>query len=174
MTEFRFCPLCSAALVSATVDNRERLKCPTRDCAYVHWDNPTPVVAAVIEHEGSVLLARNKAWGPKMFGLVTGFLEKGETPADGVLREVREEVGLEGRVVSLIGVYSFFQMNQVIVAYHVETSGEIKLGDEIAEYKLIPPEKVRPWPMGTGQALKDWLDRRGVTTVKSSPVSPVE
>ncbi len=38
-------------------------------------------------------------------------------------------------------------------------AGEIILGDELAEYKLIPPEKVKPWPFGTGPAVRDWLDR---------------
>jgi NADH pyrophosphatase NudC (nudix superfamily) len=160
MLEFKFCPVCGTTLVSAVVDERERAKCQSDSCSFVHWDNPVPVVAAVIEHEGKVLLARNKAWGPKMFGLVTGFLEKGEPPDQAVVREVREETGLEGRVAGLVGVYPYFEMNQVIIAYHVETTGELTLGDEIAETRLIPPEKVRPWPMGTGQALKDWLDRR--------------
>jgi len=38
-----------------------------------------PVVAAIIEHEGQVLLARGKNWPEKMFALVTGFLEADES-----------------------------------------------------------------------------------------------
>jgi hypothetical protein len=33
-------------------------------------------------------------------------------------------------------------------------------GDEIAAYKRIAPERLRPWPFGTGQAVADWLARR--------------
>ena len=51
-------------------------------------------------------------------------------------------------------------MNQVIVAYHVCAEGTITLGEELADYKRVPPEKLRPWPMGTGQAVSDWLAAR--------------
>ena len=66
----------------------------------------------------------------------------------------------DGEIVALIGVYSFFRMNQVIVAYHVRAEGTITLGEELADYKRIVPEKLRPWPMGTGQAVSDWLAAR--------------
>ena len=135
----------------------------------MHWDNPTPVVAAVVEHDGAVVLVRNKGWPEKVFGLVTGFLERGEAPEDGVLREVREELGLAGRVAGLIGVYPFFEMNQILVAYHVVAQGEVVIGDEIAEFRRIPPGKLRPWTMGTGPAVRDWLERRAAGL---EPVAP--
>lgn len=134
---------------------RLRLCCPNDD--WVFWDNPLPVVAAIVEHEGSVLLVRNQGWPAKMFGLMTGFLEKGESPEQGVLRELQEELGLQGEVVRLIGVYPFDQRNELIVAYHVRAHGPIALGDEIAECKAVAREKLRPWPFGTGLAVRDWL-----------------
>jgi hypothetical protein len=33
---------------------------------------------------GRVLLARNAAWTGRMFGLITGFMEAGETPEEGI------------------------------------------------------------------------------------------
>lgn len=126
----------------------------------MHYDNPTPVVAAIVEHEGDVILVRNKGWPEKWFGLVTGFLERGETPEAGVLRELKEELGLDGQIVSFVGHYSFDQMNQLIIAYHVKASGEIVVGEELAGFKRVSPEKLRPWPFGTGQAVADWLARR--------------
>ena len=56
------------------------MACPDTSCGYVHWDNPLPVVAAIVEYEGRILLARNAAWQEGMFALITGFLENGETP----------------------------------------------------------------------------------------------
>jgi NADH pyrophosphatase NudC (nudix superfamily) len=122
------------------------------------------VLAAVIEcsdREGRLLLARNAAWTGRLFGLITGFMEAGETPEQGIAREVAEETSLQVQSLALIGVYDFQRMNQVIIAYHAVASGEIALSPELAEYKLFTPDKVRCWRAGTGFALADWLRGRG-------------
>jgi 8-oxo-dGTP pyrophosphatase MutT (NUDIX family) len=75
------------------------------------------------------------------------------------LREVREELGLAGDIVDFIGFYHFFEMNQLILAFYVQVRGEIVLGDELVEMRLIPPERLRPWSFGTGPAVQDWLDK---------------
>jgi len=141
-----------------------RLRCPA--CHWTHWNNPTPVLAAIIEmadREGRVLLARNAAWSGRMFALITGFMEAGETPEDGIAREVLEETSLRAETIGLVGVYDFQRMNQLIIAYHVLARGEIALSPELAEYKLFRPEDLKCWRAGTGYALADWLTARGVT-----------
>jgi NADH pyrophosphatase NudC (nudix superfamily) len=159
----KFCPHCGRDLKSVEIDGATRLRCSSESCDYVFWDNPTPVVAALVERDGIVVLVRNKEWPQKIYGLVTGFLEKGETPEYGVLREVKEELGLDGRIVDFIGYYSFYEMNQLILAFHVQVQGEIVLGEELAESKMVAPEKLRPWAFGTGYAVKDWLEKRKTT-----------
>jgi hypothetical protein len=51
-------------------------------------------------------------------------------------------------------------MNQIILAYHVRAAGEVVLGEELAGYKAVPVERLRPWGLGTGEAVRDWLARR--------------
>jgi NAD+ diphosphatase len=157
---YRFCPQCATPLERRIAGERERAACPA--CSWVHWDNPAPVVAAVIEYEGRVLLARNAAWPPKMFALVTGFLERDETPQAAVAREVKEETNLDTRASSLIGVYDFARKNELIIAYHVVAEGTVQLSQELVDYRLIEPAKVRPWPAATGLALADWMRARGL------------
>jgi ADP-ribose pyrophosphatase YjhB (NUDIX family) len=53
------------------------------------------VLAAVIEYRGQILLARNAAWPGRMFALITGFMEAGETPQGGIAREIKEETNLD-------------------------------------------------------------------------------
>ena len=159
-TGFRFCPLCATPLARRIAGERERNVCPS--CAWVHWDNPAPVVAAVIEYEGRVLLARNAAWPAKMFALVTGFLERDESPQAAVAREVKEETNLDTRASSLIGVYDFARKNELIIAFHVLAEGEVRLSEELVDYRLIEPAKLRPWPAATGLALADWMRGRGL------------
>ena len=107
-----------------------------------------------------MLLARNKGWPESWYGLITGFLEREEAPGAAVLREVSEELGLEGEIVDLIGLYAFPRMNQLIIAYHVQGRGTIRLGDELAHVKPVSPDKLKPWSFGTGLAVQDWLERR--------------
>ena len=166
--DFRFCPHCSAELMPIAVDedggSMTRLRCPV--CQYTHWNNPTPVLAAVIEladRGGQLLLARNAAWTGRMYGLVTGFMEAGESPQEGVAREVAEETALTVDSLEIIGAYDFQRMNQVIIAYHAVARGEIVLSPELVEYRLFSPATVRCWRAGTGYALADWLTARGHT-----------
>ena len=162
----RFCPDCATPLASLPQQEdgglKLRLRCSA--CGWTHWNNPTPVLAAVIEcvdRDGQLLLARNAAWSGRMFGLVTGFMEAGETPEEGIAREVGEETSLQVQSLALIGVYDFQRMNQLIVAYHAPAQGEIVLSPELAEYRLFEPQAVRCWRAGTGYALADWLRARG-------------
>ena len=158
---FRFCPQCSAPLAPQDHDGTPRMGCGA-GCGYVHWNNPTPVVAAVVQHGDDLILARNVAWPGKFFALVTGFLEADDpSPEEAVVREVEEELGLQGRTPSFIGHYRFERMNQIIIAYHVVADGEIRLGAELAEYIRVPPAQATYWPAATGLALRDWLRTQG-------------
>ena len=164
--EFRFCPNCAGGLQHITQDEdggpKARLRCAA--CSFTHWNNPTPVLAAVVEcadRDGQILLARNAAWPGRMFALITGFMEAGETPEEGITREVGEETSLTVDALKLIGVYDFQRMNQIIIAYHVLARGEVTLSPELAEYKLYAPENVRCWRAGTGYAMADFLRSRG-------------
>lgn len=156
---WQFCPCCTARLDSGEQGGLLRLAC-SAGCGFVHWDNPAPVLAALVEYQGHIVLARNRTWAAGAFGLITGFLERGEDPAAGVAREVKEELGLDASATTLIGVYPFARQHEVIIAYHVVGHGDIVLNEELAEFRLIAPEKLKPWNFGTGFAVSDWLARR--------------
>lgn len=141
---------------------RARQVCAVQGCGFVFWDNPAPVVAALVELDGQVVLARNRSWPEKMFGLITGFLERDETPEEAVAREVKEELDLDAGHVALIGIYPFARKHEIILSYHVIAAGEIRLNEELADYRLISPEKLKPWDFGTGLAIRDWLASRAV------------
>jgi len=148
-------------MCDAMIDGELRRACSSA-CGFVHYDNPTPVVAAIVEHDGLVVLARNRAWPETWYGLITGFLEKGESPEAGVLREVKEELDLDGSTANLIGVYPFTRMNQVLICYHVPANGVITLNEELVDYRRVPLDQCTVWPGGTGSALRDWLRGRGI------------
>ena len=161
MIQLNYCPQCANPLISGVTGGRDRLVC-ANSCGYVYWNNPLPVVGAIVEYDNdTVVLIQNKGWPAEWFGLVTGFLEKDEEPAEAVLRELKEELGLDGEVVEQVGIYTFYQRNEIIIAYHVRARGQIRMDeDELQAYKIVPISQLKPWPFGTGKAVKEWLERR--------------
>lgn len=161
--EARFCLHCGTAL--QWIDSQEdsglvqRLRCPT--CGWTHWNNPTPVLAAIVEYEGHILLARNALWKDRFFGLITGFMEAGESPEEGIAREVKEETNLDVQQCTLIDVSAFQRRNQVLIAYHTVCTGQVRLSPELSEYQLLAPAQVKAWNTGTGRALEKWLRMQG-------------
>jgi NADH pyrophosphatase NudC (nudix superfamily) len=163
---FTFCPRCATPLANRVLieDGGSTLRnaCPAEDCGFVHYDNPTPAVGVLIEHEGSILLARGAGWPEGFFALITGFLEKNEPPLAGVAREVKEETNLDVIETEIIGNYIFERKNEVMLCYFAKCTGEIKLSAELAETKRYQPHELRPWPRATGFAVADWMRSRGL------------
>ena len=176
MTRWNFCPQCANPLEMLPMQEDrgivERLRCAA--CGFTHWNNPTPVLAAIVEYRGQVLLARNAAWPARMFALITGFMEAGETPQEAIAREVKEETNLDVQSLGLVGVYDFQRMNQVIIAYHAVAEGEVKLSPELVDWRLYDLPRLKCWPAGTGYALADWLRTRGHEPVFFTPEENAE
>lgn len=160
---FTFCPRCGRELVDRVGrSGATRRACAAADCRFVHRRNPTPVVAALVEHEGDLILARNAGWPEGWFALISGFLEPGEDPVAAVAREVKEELDLDVTTTTPIGNYIFEQRNEVMLCYHAIAEGTIALGEELCEFRRYQPQELRPWPRSTGLAVADWLKARGL------------
>src|SRR5579863_8294248 len=120
------CGWCGGAL-AGIVDKPGQRLCTAAGCGQITYLSPIPVVAAIVERAGNVILVRGHGWPETWYGLVTGFLEPEESPEAAAQREVQEELGLATEQCHLIGAYAFARMNQVIVAYHIVATGEITL-----------------------------------------------
>lgn len=161
--QYHFCPRCTRPLDTQSIESIERLICNAPGCGFVHWDNPLPVVAALVEYQGQILLARNAQWPRSIFSLVAGFLDQKESPAHAVIREVKEELNLESRVTQFIGHYPFVEKNQIILAFAVQACGALKTNHEIAETKLITLDQLKTYDFAplylTSAIVRDWLAR---------------
>ncbi|HRC61208.1 MAG TPA: NUDIX domain-containing protein [Candidatus Propionivibrio aalborgensis] len=159
----KYCPLCRSDLENRPVDGVVRLACSSVECQFVSWNNPIPVVAGLVRHEGQYLLARNATWPQGMFSMITGFLEQGESPESAILRETEEELGLKGSECKFIGHYAHPRFNQLIIAFAVEASGDVKLNDEIAEVRMVSPEELATYDFGRLGLIRTivthWLER---------------
>ena len=173
---FKHCPRCATELIDREIADdggvRTRRACPVDACGFVQWQNPTPAVGALVEHEGEIILARGAGWPEGAFALVTGYLEKNEDPKLGVAREVKEELNLDAVATTLIGNYIFERKNEIMLCYHVVAIGEVTLSPELIDYRRYKPHQLRPWPRATGFAVADWMTSRGleVTFIDRPPI----
>jgi NAD+ diphosphatase len=160
---FKYCPQCRTPLESTERGGRLRLACPASECTYVHWNNPTPVVAAIVQIGDDVVLVRSHGTPESWYGLVAGFVESGESTEQAVLREIDEEIGVSVKTPTFLGNYPFEIRNQILFVFHAHaTSSEIRLDTaELADYKRVPIDELVPWSRGTGLAVREWLASLG-------------
>lgn len=103
------------------------------------------VFALIKDEQNRVLLAlrTDRNW----WNLPGGSLEAGEAPWEGVVREVREETGLDVVVQRLLGVYSKIDKNDLVLSFECQVlGGELTLNEEAADLKYFAvnelPEKL--------------------------------
>jgi len=128
--------------------------------ARAYPDRPFLAVSAAIVRDGRVLIVR-RARSPALgvFTLPGGVVETGETLAEAVVREVREETSLAIEPVALAGHREVVVRDQdgrtkrhfVILAFAARwRSGEAILSEEIAEARWIAPEELDGLPTTEG------------------------
>jgi ADP-ribose pyrophosphatase YjhB (NUDIX family) len=125
-------------------DERERLVCA--DCGFVAYENPKPVVGAVVVDAGRVLLCR-RAIPPRagFWTLPAGYMEMGETVEEGATREVWEEARARVTLEGVLALYSIARLGQVQVLFraHLAEPG-IAAGPESLEVRWFAWEEI-PW-----------------------------
>jgi NAD+ diphosphatase len=89
----RFCGVCGSPTESREAGHMRR--CTNPACAAEHHPRTDPAVIMRVEHQGRILLGRQKQWPVGMHSVLAGFVEPGESLEDAVRREVAEEVALQ-------------------------------------------------------------------------------
>ncbi len=86
----------------------------------------------IINKNNEVLLCHRR--DKDIWDIPGGMVERGESPWEGAVREIKEEVGLDIEIVRLVGVYSKKKKNDVIFSFLCKIcGGEISLTDEADE-----------------------------------------
>lgn len=142
----------------ALLGGKERSQCPS--CGFVLWRNPAPVGMALIRDQGGLVLIRRSAaplagyWAPP-----AGYVECGESVPDAVVREAREECGLEIAIDGLLGVYSQADVDVLLIAYFAHaTGGRLAAGDDAEEARLYAADALPAQPPPVGGTPTDlWL-----------------
>jgi len=137
----KFCPHCGGQIAKKEEDNVLRDCCSI--CHSFFYDNPLPVVSAIVDDDRRILLVkRDRAPFKGHWCLPTGFAEAGESIEDAALRELREETGVKGRISRLLDVDSYksrFYGDLLFLTFVAKKSGgKVTAGDDSAEARYWP------------------------------------
>ena len=142
----KYCKSCGgeAAYSIPPDDNRERAICTV--CGTIHYENPLNVVGTVPTWNDEVLLCRRNI-EPRhgLWTLPAGFMELGETTAEGAVRETEEEAGARVDLQGLFTLLNVVQVGQVHLFYRARMlDTDFVPGPESLEAKLVREAEV-PW-----------------------------
>lgn len=157
----QFCGRCGTETEEAPGE-RARV-CPS--CGLLAYPRLAPAVIMLVERDdGRALLARNAMFPPGIFSCLSGFVEPGETLEHAVVREVREEVGLEVGDVEFRGSQPWPFPHQIMVGFGARyLGGEITLDEkEIAEAFWYTREEAPVFPTNmsiAGRLIDEWRNR---------------
>jgi len=135
-----YCARCGA--VSQSVLAGWQRTCP--GCGAHHFPRTDPVVIMLVTCGNSVLLGRSPAWPERMYSLLAGFVEPGETVEAAVRREVLEESAVRvGRVDYLASQPWPYPSSLMIGCHALATSREIVLDrEELADARWLTREEL--------------------------------
>ena len=156
--DHRFCGRCGSEM---TLDQGERaMRCSP--CGITNYPRIAPCIITLVTRGEHMLLARNANFPRPMFSTLAGFIEAGESAEETLVREVKEEVGVEVDGIEYFGSQSWPFPNQLMLGYFARyTGGDIVCDPtEIAEadwfhYSDLPP--VPPARSISGQLIRAFV-----------------
>lgn len=111
----------------------------------VHYQNPNIVVGCVVEHHGQILLCKRAIEPRQGFWTVpAGFMELGESLAQGAARETLEEACAEVRIGHLFASVDVIDAGQVHLFFAAKLLGGYGVGQESLETLLFDEADI-PW-----------------------------
>jgi ADP-ribose pyrophosphatase YjhB (NUDIX family) len=141
-----FCNRCGAGVEHRVPadDNRPRAVCPA--CGAIQYQNPKIVVGCLPLWEDRILICR-RAIEPRrgLWTLPAGYMENGESAAEGAAREAAEEANARVEITDLYTVYSIPRISQVYMMFRARLlDPAVSPGAESLEVKLIEERDI-PW-----------------------------
>lgn len=158
--QFRFCPKCGSP--KFVVNNEKSKHC--EQCGFTYYFNPSAATVAVIINEQGQLLVcrRSKEPSKGTLDLCGGFCDCYETSEEGVIREVKEESGLD--VVSTeymfsipnTYVYSDFTVHTIdnFFKCKVNSIHKAQAADDAEELMWLSPQDIYPEDFGLNSIRK--------------------
>jgi ADP-ribose pyrophosphatase YjhB (NUDIX family) len=155
-----FCPNCGAQVNREIPRGDDRLRHVCPSCQQIHYQNPKLVVGVVPEWQDRILLCR-RAIAPRegLWTLPAGYLENGETAADGARRETWEEARARVHHLAPYALFDLPFINQLYLMFRGRmVSDACQPGAESRETGLFAETEV-PWDQIAFKVIEETLRR---------------
>ncbi len=138
--QHRFCGSCAQPLLA--LPGERAMHC--NSCRVPHYPRLSPSMIVLVTRGEELLLARAPQFPEGLYSTLAGFVEPGESVEQCVVREVREEVGLEVGKLQYIGSQGWPFPHSLMLGFHAEfISGEIvRQESEIEDARWFHPEQL--------------------------------
>lgn len=158
----KHCRACGAVVVYRLPDDGDtKLRAVCTACNTVHYENPLSVVGTIPtwgKHGEQVLLCKRNIeprWGK--WTLPAGFMELGETTAEGAARETVEEAGAQFEMQALFALMNVAKVGQIHLFYRARLqSDSFNPGIETIEARLFTESEI-PWEELAFRTVKETL-----------------
>ena len=127
----KYCSNCGNTVEKKIPDDDNRLRHCCDSCGSIHYLNPK-VIAGTLPFIGEKVLLCKRAIQPRygLWTLPAGFLENGETIAEGAFRETEEETNTQ---VKMGHLYAIFDIPQI---YQVSLKSQVSVKSPVCRQKL--------------------------------------
>ncbi|NJR67192.1 MAG: NAD(+) diphosphatase [Leptolyngbyaceae cyanobacterium CRU_2_3] len=115
----QYCGHC--ATVTVQMPNERAKRCPK--CSLVSYPRLSPAIIVLVSRDDEVLLARAPRFPTTMYSVLAGFVEPGESLEETVIREVREEVGVEVKDIRYFGSQPWPFPNSLMIGFTATYAG---------------------------------------------------
>jgi NAD+ diphosphatase len=138
----RWCGRCGAA--TRFDQGGHRARCSDEDCAQQYFPRTDPAIITLVTHGERCLLGRQPSWPEKRYSTLAGFVEPGETLEQAVVREVREEAGVEVARARYVASQPWPFPAALMLGFEAEAASEaISVGGELADARWFGAEEMR-------------------------------
>lgn len=152
-----FCSRCATPLRAKRTERAK--ECPI--CGQLHFPRLAPAIIVLVERGHELLLARSRHFLPRMYSVLAGFVEPGESLEEAVVREVKEEVGIDVKDIKYFGSQPWPFPHSLMIGFTaVYAGGEISLDDsEIEDAGWFTANHLPPIPgkISIARKLIDWF-----------------
>jgi ADP-ribose pyrophosphatase YjhB (NUDIX family) len=151
--KYQYCPKCGGALSLKHIHGRQRLRCQA--CSFILYENPIVGVAAILFKDKKILLGKRNTSYKGLWCIPCGYVEYDEDVHDAVVREFKEETGLEIVVDRVYTVKSNFhnpERHTVGIWFLArEIGGKLEAADDLDQVDYFDLDHIPPLAFPTDE-----------------------